>query len=386
MKNSQPEESAPQQALIFIPDISGFTQFVTETEVSHSKHIIEELLEILIDSNKIGLEVSEIEGDAILFYRFGNAPTAHDLTEQVKEMFSKFHMHLKKYERHRVCNCGACSTASNLAIKFIAHYGDVSINTIRQYKKLFGKDVIVAHRLLKNNIDTNEYSLFTDNLRTASGSWDDIHEKTGVPPQFAEHEYDSGKVSFCYFSLSPLLQQLPEPSHEDYSLKGVKSKVFESEEYFDAPMELVLNVMADIPWRSKWIPGTLETVTDMNSVLTQTGQTHKCMANGPVIVSHDYTVSEHQVTFTETDKKKTYCFVYTLKKVDEHRTLLTSTMFLRKNMIKELMFRTFFKNKIAKVYKQATTNLKNYCESLAKEGREHHFGIKIRPDASVTAA
>jgi hypothetical protein len=387
MKSTTPESPAtPQQALIFIPDISGFTQFVTETEVSHSKHIIEELLEILIDANKIGLEVSEIEGDAILFYRFGNAPTAQDLTEQVKEMFSKFHMHLKKYERHRICNCGACSTASKLAIKFIAHYGDVSINTIRQYKKLFGKDVIVAHRLLKNNIDSNQYSLFTDNLITASNTWNEINEKTWSPLQFAEQEYDSGKVSYCYCSLSPLLEQLPEPSHEDYSLKGMKSKVFESEEYIDAPIELVLNVMADIPWRSSWIPGTLETVTDMNTALAQTGQTHKCMANGPVIVSHDYSVSEHLVTFTETDIPKTYCVVYTLKKLDEHRTLLYSSMFLKKNFFKELVFRLFFKNKIIKVYNQATTNLKNYCESLAKEGKEHRYAIKIGSHPHMTEA
>src|SRR5688572_9407980 len=268
MKNSaSTESSTPQQALIFIPDISGFTKFVTETEVSHSKHIIEELLEILIDSNKIGLEVSEIEGDAILFYRFGKAPTAEEITEQVKEMFSKFHMHLKNYEHRRICNCGACSTASNLAIKFIAHYGDVTINTIRQYKKLFGKDVIVAHRLLKNDIDSHEYSLFTDNLRTASDSWNDIHEKTWSPLQYAEHEYDSGKISFCYVCLLPLLDQLPSPAAEDFSIKGMTSKMMESEEFIEAPIELVLNVLVDVPWRSKWIPGTLETVTDLNSNL-----------------------------------------------------------------------------------------------------------------------
>ena len=55
-------------------DISGFTRFVNETEIDHSRLIIQELLEILINSNQIGLEVSEIEGDAILFYKFGESP------------------------------------------------------------------------------------------------------------------------------------------------------------------------------------------------------------------------------------------------------------------------------------------------------------------------
>ena len=50
------------KGLLFIPDISGFTQFVSETEIEHSRLIIQELLEILIDSNQTGLEISEIEG------------------------------------------------------------------------------------------------------------------------------------------------------------------------------------------------------------------------------------------------------------------------------------------------------------------------------------
>ena len=67
-------------ALLFVPDISGFTQFVQTTEITHSRHIIEELLEKLIEANDLGLQVSEVEGDAILFYRFGHPPTAEART------------------------------------------------------------------------------------------------------------------------------------------------------------------------------------------------------------------------------------------------------------------------------------------------------------------
>ena len=44
----------PKPALLFIPDISGFTQFVKATDVAHSQHIIEELLEKLIEQMKWG--------------------------------------------------------------------------------------------------------------------------------------------------------------------------------------------------------------------------------------------------------------------------------------------------------------------------------------------
>ena len=45
------------KGLLFIPDISGFTRFVTDMEIEHSRHIIQELLEVLIDANELGLEI-----------------------------------------------------------------------------------------------------------------------------------------------------------------------------------------------------------------------------------------------------------------------------------------------------------------------------------------
>ena len=70
------------KVLFCIPDISGFTKFVAETEIAHSRHIIGELLEAVIEANCTGLQVSEIEGDAALrrdgaAARAGRAGPAH---------------------------------------------------------------------------------------------------------------------------------------------------------------------------------------------------------------------------------------------------------------------------------------------------------------------
>ena len=37
----------PDYATILIPDISGYTEFLSKTELDHSSHIISELLELL---------------------------------------------------------------------------------------------------------------------------------------------------------------------------------------------------------------------------------------------------------------------------------------------------------------------------------------------------
>ena len=152
------------QGLIFIHDISGFTRFINETEIDHSRLIIQELLETLINSNEIGLEVSEIEGDAILFYKFGDPPQLEQIYRQVEKMFCEFHKNLIAYDRFQFCKCTACTSAINLTLKVISHYGQFTGYNVKNFSKLIGKDIIVAHQLLKNDIKDHEYWLVTQNL------------------------------------------------------------------------------------------------------------------------------------------------------------------------------------------------------------------------------
>lgn len=152
------------KGLIFIPDISGFTHFANSVEIDHSQHIIHELLEVIRHANQLDLNVSEIEGDAILFYKFGESSDLSLAYEQVERMFLSFHKHLEWYESKRACHCNACISVINLTLKVITHYGEFKEYKIRNFSKLIGKDIIVAHQLLKNDISQHEYWLITNNL------------------------------------------------------------------------------------------------------------------------------------------------------------------------------------------------------------------------------
>ena len=54
-----------KNATIIIPDISGYTDFLTKTELEHSSHIINELIDLLVDCNNIelGNNILEVEMD-----------------------------------------------------------------------------------------------------------------------------------------------------------------------------------------------------------------------------------------------------------------------------------------------------------------------------------
>src|SRR5436305_12436574 len=115
----------------------------------------------------IGLHISEVECYAILFFRLGGNSSFEELRSQVEKMFCNFQKQIKYYENTRMCTCAACTNAVNLSLKIITHYGEFSSYTVKDFSKLIGKDVIVAHQLLKNDIDLHEYWLATNNLFTA---------------------------------------------------------------------------------------------------------------------------------------------------------------------------------------------------------------------------
>jgi hypothetical protein len=91
-----------ENATIFIPDISGYTEFLSRTELEHSAHIINELMELLVDANTSDCVLAEVEGDALLFYRKGEAISWGALISQCINMFRIFHTRLKLIERDSI--------------------------------------------------------------------------------------------------------------------------------------------------------------------------------------------------------------------------------------------------------------------------------------------
>lgn len=155
------------KSLLFIPDISGFTKFVQTTEVEHSQHVIAELLEVLIEANTQELKLAEVEGDALFFYKQGEIPSQEKLLAQIETMFTAFYSHLKLLEKNRICSCHACASAPNLQLKIVAHCGGLQYIEVQGNRKPFGQQVIEAHRLLKNSIDSENYALVSKQLASA---------------------------------------------------------------------------------------------------------------------------------------------------------------------------------------------------------------------------
>lgn len=185
-------------AVIVIPDISGFTEFFTQVEIEHAAEIIDQLLVKMIEPMHPYLTINEIEGDALLGYRSDEQPDRQELLDCCHQIFTAFEQEKTRQIEERKCKCKACTGIGKLSVKIVGHYGKLAITRVQQFEKAFGLDMIIAHRLLKNSLNRRQYLLFTDALLTkcAAATEKVTHWEQG------EESYDQvGTVSFSYTSL-----------------------------------------------------------------------------------------------------------------------------------------------------------------------------------------
>lgn len=176
--------------LICIPDISGFTQFMSETDSDLAFKVIPSLLNNIIYSNTIDLKVSEIEGDAILFFKMGKLPDIKSLVKQCDYFYSEFYNQLYKLQDSLKKNSSTPVIPDILGLKIILHFGkEVDAVQIGNRIKLMGEDVIIAHRLLKNDIEQDEYLLFSQALL-------DQYDSSDLKEAFKEKTFKKGMASY----------------------------------------------------------------------------------------------------------------------------------------------------------------------------------------------
>jgi len=361
--------SEEKKALLYIPDISGFTRFVNDTEIQHSQHIIEELLEVILQSNELNLEVSEIEGDAVLFYREGGPPQPDQISEQIKNMFINFHKHLKVIERDTLCQCGACRTASKLTLKFFVHYGEIGISKIRDHTKLMGKDVILAHRLMKNNIDSNEYVLMTEDYTNHHNiskfekhlNWSALRE--------GKITYEHiGEVCYKYVNLASLHEQLkavsPAPDAEKYP------NPIEFSINVDVPMETAYRLLIDLTLRTKWSEG-LNKITYDEKEIPRIGSKHICdLSVG--LVELETIQNKRTNKKIEYVERATKSFIfprattfYILEDIQGGTNFLMQFHYKRRFFIGWLID-LIFRKKLAGNFAKSGQNFKRFCEEDIK--------------------
>ena len=173
-----------KKVVLVIVDISGYTQFIRSEKMSavHAEEIIFDLLEAVIDKAAYPLTLNKLEGDAALLYaelKDDETAVARDVACQVQAFFDVFYERARLLSSERAdCDCNACQRILDLRLKAFLHYGEVVFKKIRQFEEMAGEDVIIAHRLVKNSIPSNEYILMTNAFHQLAGDLPNMYMET----------------------------------------------------------------------------------------------------------------------------------------------------------------------------------------------------------------
>jgi len=141
------------KGFFLISDITGYTSFLTQSELEHAQHILEALFDCQLKIISAPLKVSNFQGDAILCYTIDQYEDTGEKTFlQAVKLYKAFRARIAEMQIDPPCHCKVCSTMDLLDLKIFFHYGEYLIKKIGDREELVGADVILAHRMMKNKV------------------------------------------------------------------------------------------------------------------------------------------------------------------------------------------------------------------------------------------
>ena len=162
-----------ESACFVIADISGYTHFVSGVELDHAQDIIADIMDTLVRALRPPFRLAKFEGDAAFVYALADKVDGSALQDSIEQAYFAFRKRLRSIKQASSCECQACSRMQSLDVKFVVHHGEFIRQRMAGREELAGRDVILVHRLLKNDVGktfgSRAYALYSDACVRAMG-------------------------------------------------------------------------------------------------------------------------------------------------------------------------------------------------------------------------
>jgi uncharacterized protein YndB with AHSA1/START domain len=166
----------PEPACLVLADISGYTSYLAGVELDHAQDILADLTDAVVRALRPTFRLAKLEGDAAFAYVVTDVVDGSALQDTIEHCYIRFRRRLRDIGQASQCDCNACTYIPRLDLKFVVHHGPVARQRMAGREELVGRDVIVVHRLLKNDVQTSlgigAYALYTDECVRVMGLTD----------------------------------------------------------------------------------------------------------------------------------------------------------------------------------------------------------------------
>lgn len=158
--------ATPESGFLVIADLSGYTAYLSRSELEHAPAIAGDLLETVVGRLDPPFRLAKFEGDAAFFFVEDGRADGSLLLDAVEASYVAFRRRLRSIDQATSCDCNSCRLAPRLDLKLFVHHGSYVRTRIAGRAELAGSDVILVHRLLKGTgaaaSHANGFALFTN--------------------------------------------------------------------------------------------------------------------------------------------------------------------------------------------------------------------------------
>ena len=157
--------ASPETGSLVIADLTGYTAYLSRSELEHAPTIAGDLLETIVGRLEPPFRLAKFEGDAAFLFAEDGRADPSLLLDAIQASYVAFRRRLRSIDQATTCECNSCRLAPRLDLKLFVHHGSYVRGRIAGRDELAGRDVILVHRLLKGTTATaasrNGFALFT---------------------------------------------------------------------------------------------------------------------------------------------------------------------------------------------------------------------------------
>lgn len=199
---------------LLIADISGYTGYLTQSEMDHANPILQSLLEALVMQVGEPMHLWKMEGDAVLAYSTAEGfPSGETFLAICENLYQAFSARRLDIIQNTTCTCRACANVRDLDLKIMVHHGQFEQVHVGPMTDISGSDVILVHRMAKTDVKqvtgVKSYALFSQQAYQAMGIQTPLLEYTTRFEHFGDvlmRVYDLAKAWEKYRALEAVIR------------------------------------------------------------------------------------------------------------------------------------------------------------------------------------
>ncbi|MGH2408047.1 MAG: DUF2652 domain-containing protein [Candidatus Limnocylindrales bacterium] len=264
-----------------IADISGYTSYLAGVELDHAQDILADLVGTVVSALRPNFRLAKLEGDAAFTVAPAEKIDGSLLLDTIERCYFGFRRRRRDVRQATSCECNACLRIPDLNLKFVVHHGLAARQKMAGMDELVGADVIVVHRLLKNDVVENlhvpAYALFSQ-VCVEAMSIDPV--ALGMQAHTETYEYVGGVRGWVH----DLERRWQEEEARQRVMVSEADAILTRQLHTTAAPQVVWEFLTAPGRRKAWQHGVTDVLVDAPGNRRGVGATNHCMHGKDAII------------------------------------------------------------------------------------------------------